>query len=128
MGIKDFFTNRAETGENHPNEALKTHYFKTTKEQGYKAAKEVLLKHFKGEIVTDSLDRGEFVFQINGGKKALIVVTVVSVRPYRTAIDFSVSTETPLPVDFGYSKRVIETAYQALQKQLTFLGTGYSDS
>ncbi|WP_377888212.1 cytosolic protein [Alkalihalobacillus sp. R86527] len=127
MGIKDFFTNRAETGEMHPNESLKTHYFKTTKEQGYKAAKEMLQKQYKGEVVTDSLDRGEFVFQINEGKKALIVVTVVSVRAYSTAIDFSVSTETPLPVDFGYSKRVIESAYQALQKQLTFLGTGHSN-
>lgn len=127
MGIKEFFSNRAETGEKHPNDALKTHYFKATKEQAFAAAREVLQKNYKGEIVTNSPERGEIVFQVTGGKKALIVVTVVSVRPYRTAIDFSVSTETPLPVDFGNSKKIVETSYKALQQKLTFMGTGYSD-
>ena len=127
VGIKEFFSNRSETGERHPNDALKTHYFKATKEQAFTEAKAVLQQHYKGEIVTNSPERGEFVFQVKGPKKALIVVTVVTVRAYRTAVDFSVSTETPLPVDFGYSKKMIETIYNDLKKKLTLIGTGISE-
>ena len=127
MGIKEFFSNRSETGERHQIEALKTHYFKATKEQAFTEAKSILQKHYKGEIVTNSPERGEFVFQVKGPKKALIVVTVVTVRAYTTAVDFSVSSETPLPVDFGFSKKVIETIYSDMKKKLTLIGTGISE-
>ena len=127
MGIKEFFSNRSETGERHQIEALKTHYFKATKEQAFTEAKSILQKHYKGEIVTNSPERGEFVFQVKGPKKALIVVTVVTVRAYKTAVDFSVSSETPLPVDFGFSKKVIETIYSDMKKKLTLIGTGISE-
>ncbi|MDP4550882.1 cytosolic protein [Alkalihalobacillus macyae] len=127
MGIKDFFSNRSETSERHSNDALKTHYFKATKEQAFTEAKAVLQKHYKGEVVSNSPERGEFVYQVKSPKKALIVVTVVSVRAYKTAVDFSVSTETPLPVDFGYSKKVIGTVYSDIQNKLTLIGTGISE-
>ncbi|WP_347549336.1 hypothetical protein ABFG93_17700 [Pseudalkalibacillus hwajinpoensis] len=127
MGIKEFFSNRSETAERHSNDRLKTHYFKASKEQAFTEAKAVLQKHYKGEIVTNSPERGEFVYQVKGAKKALIVVTVVNVRAYKTAVDFSVSTETPLPVDFGFSKKVIETVYDDLKKKLTLIGTGISE-
>ena len=81
------------------------------------------------EIVKVDTERNLLLVKGNvpGPKKALIVVTVVTVRAYKTAVDFSVSTETPLPVDFGFSKKVIETIYSDLKKKLTLIGTGISE-
>lgn len=50
-----------------------------------------------------------------------MVVTVVTVRPFETAIDFNVSTETPLPFDFGFSRKVIVELYERLDKSLPLI-------
>ncbi len=54
----------------------------------------------------------------NAVKKVLVIATVVMVRPYYTALDFSVTTETPVHIDFGHSNKIIRRVYQHVNEQL----------
>ncbi|PAK38936.1 cytosolic protein, partial [Bacillus licheniformis] len=40
------------------------------------------------------------------------------IRPFDTAVDFNVSTETFLPTDFGYSRGLVSTLYSELDGKL----------
>lgn len=126
MGIRDTFnriiSTRTETGEEQPNKELQTHYYKTTKDKAMRAVEELVTK--KGfEIKRSEEDRGEIVAQSKSGKKVLLVVSVITVKPYRTAVDFSCATETALPSDFGHSRKLTVSLYKQLDEQLPYVGS-----
>jgi len=116
--IRKYFGKRAETRDHHLDPTLKTNYYRTTKDQALKTLKE----HFENlpeyEFNSISEDHGEISLLKTRGRKAFIVITVIMVRPFRTAIDFSVSTETILPFDFGYSTRLIQKLYEQVNQKL----------
>ncbi|WP_326480889.1 hypothetical protein [Virgibacillus halodenitrificans] len=68
-----------------------------------------------------SKEHGEISLQVKKGRNAFIVATVIMVRPYYTAIDFSVTTESLLPIDFGYSSKIIYSLYNDINKELTLI-------
>ena len=123
MGLQTFFSNHSETRDKHSDEQLRSHYYKTTNKKAIDAVKKVI-NHLDGyHINSVSEERGEISISIKKGRKAFVVATVVSVRPFETAIDFAVTTETLLlPIDFGYSKKVIINLYQRLDKELPLIG------
>ncbi|MEK5441568.1 cytosolic protein [Fredinandcohnia sp. FSL W7-1320] len=123
MGLQTFFSNHSETRDKHSDEQLRSHYYKTTNKKAIDAVKKVI-NHLDGyHINSVSEERGEISISIKKGRKAFVVATVVSVRPFETAIDFAVTTETLLlPIDFGYSKKVIMNLYQRLDKELPLIG------
>ncbi|MFC0522368.1 cytosolic protein [Pontibacillus salicampi] len=121
--IATYFTNHSESQEDHGHDALKTHYFKTTKDKAMKVLKEYYERSNSYHTVSVSEEHGEISVQIKQGKKAFMVVSVIMVRPYHTAIDFSVTTESALPIDFGYSHKVIENQYKWLKQDLPFIET-----
>lgn len=124
--IKDFFSTHQETRENHYNPDLKSHYYKTTNKKALQSVKE-LIEQTPGMTVTSvSEDRGEMSVNIDRPRKAFLIVTVISVRPFETAVDLTVTTNTVLPTDFGYSKKVISDLYKKLDQKETFVGTGKS--
>ncbi|MGG6433644.1 cytosolic protein [Anoxybacillus sp. D401a] len=129
MKIKYIFTNHNETSERHPDEQLKSRYYKTTQAAALKEVKQLFEQMDGYHIVAISEERGEMSVSLTKGKKAFIVVTVISVRPFETAIDFSVTTETTwLPVDFGFSRQLIIRLYDELAKRFTYIGSGiYSE-
>lgn len=116
-----YFSKRAETGDNHPDPELETNYYRTTRDRGLM----ILENFFKGsdeyEFNSISKEHGEISVLKTKGKKAFIVITVIMVRPHRTAIDFSVSTESILPFDFGYSNRLIGKLYDQINKELELI-------
>ncbi|GAF67053.1 hypothetical protein BTS2_3961 [Bacillus sp. TS-2] len=130
MGFRDFIvfisSNRTETREAHQTEELKTRYYKASKENVMKAVEKVIKDQGFG-IKRYELDRGEIVGNEKKGKKQLIVATVITVKPFKTAVDFSVSTDSILPSDFGKSRKVLLSFYQQLDKELSFIGTGLGD-
>jgi len=65
-----------------------------------------------------SEERGEISAEVKKTRKAFVVATVVSIRPFDTAVDFNVSTETFLPTDFGYSRGLVSTLYSELDGKL----------
>lgn len=123
--LKMLTSNHSETSDRHWDEQLKSHYYKANNKKAIEAVKE-MVKSFEGfEITSISEERGEMSISTKKGKKAFIVVTIISIRPFETSIDFSVSTDTKvLPTDFGYSKKLILKMYNKLDKTLTFIGTG----
>ncbi|MBY7143189.1 cytosolic protein [Virgibacillus sp. NKC19-3] len=121
--INTYFNNHAETSENHENTSLQTHYYKTTKDTGMQMLENLFIHSDGYEINSISKEHGEISVLMKKGKKAFIVATVIMVRPYYTAIDFSVTTESVLPFDFGYSTKVIQQLYQWINKDLSLITT-----
>ncbi|WP_430784862.1 cytosolic protein [Virgibacillus flavescens] len=116
--LAKYFSNHAETSDIHWNPSLQTHYYKTTKDKALSKLEELFGKTQNYAIQSISKEHGEISVYY---KKTFIIVTVISVRPHQTAIDFSVTTETVLPVDFGNSSKVIEQLYNQLNKELTYI-------
>ncbi|TFJ94116.1 cytosolic protein [Lentibacillus salicampi] len=119
--IARYFSDHAETNDVHIDPSLQTHYYKTTSEKGINMLENLFQSDPKYRINAISKDRGEISSAIVKGKKAFLVATVIMVRPYRTAIDFSVTTESMLPVDFGYSYKVIQELYSYADKELPLI-------
>lgn len=116
--LQSIFTNQQETREHHDDPQLRSRYYKVTKKTAIATLQEVF-KQLEGfEVGHVSEERGEMSVNVKLRKKAFMVVSVVTVRPFETAIDFTVSTETPLPIDFGFSKQVIASLYQQLDQKL----------
>jgi hypothetical protein len=123
--LKYALTNHCETRETHEDSELRSHYYKATNRAVIEAVKELLSSLPNAELLSVSEERGELCAQTRRGKKLFIVATVVSVRPFETAVDFSVTTETKvLPVDFGSSRAVILELYRKLDARLPYIGSG----
>ncbi|TYR82189.1 cytosolic protein [Priestia megaterium] len=118
--VKAFFSNHSETSDQHSDSSLRTHYYKATASQVFKQV-EGLLKEMNGvEILASYEERGEISFTVSKGRKAFVVITIISLRPFETAIDFSATTESKImPLDFGYSKELIRTFYKHFDEKLT---------
>lgn len=116
--VAKFFTNHAETRDHHEDKSLQTRYYKTTKDKGLAFLEEYFSDTSKYTLNAISKEHGEISVYLKKGKKAFIVATVIMVRPFYTAIDFSITTESLLPFDFGYSNRLIEQFYNDMNKDL----------
>ncbi|GGB27706.1 cytosolic protein [Virgibacillus dakarensis] len=114
--IVKYFNNHAETSENHHDTTLQTHYYKTTKDKGLQMVEEYFSKSGAYQVNSVSKEHGEISAYVKKGRKAFIIVTIIMVRPYQTAIDFSVTTESLLPFDFGYSTKLIQRLYNEFNK------------
>lgn len=116
--LRKFFGNRAETREEHVDKTLQTRYYKTTKDRALDALENLFRNSQTFELNSISKDHGEISLLKSKGRKAFIVVTVVMVKPFQTAVDFSVSSESILPFDFGYSSKLILELYDLIGKDL----------
>jgi len=119
--LRKYFSNHAETRETHHDLSLRTHYYKTTKDRALASLENYFSTSSQYELNAISSDHGEISVVRKKGKKAFIVVTVIMVRPYNTAIDFSVTTESVLPFDFGYSTKIINQLYEQINKELPLI-------
>jgi hypothetical protein len=128
MSFKDtlnkFISNHTETRENHSDEALKTRYYKAMKDKTFNELVTIFNQSEMFEVKSSSIDRGEIIVNGLGKKKVFLVGTVVMVSPNRTAIDFSVTSETIIPTDFGYSAKVIKELYNRIDQNLEYVGSG----
>lgn len=123
--LKNLLSTHTETRENHMDAALRSHYYKVSNKNAMKALQEMFQKMDGFTVKSVSEEHGELAVQVNKGKKAFMVVTVISVRPFETAIDFSVTTDTSiLPTDFGFSRKLVLHMYQELNKSLNYTGSG----
>ncbi|MCD7032813.1 cytosolic protein [Metabacillus sp. GX 13764] len=122
--IQSFFSTHTETSEDHLDGSLRSRYYKTTVKKAMEAVQTVAKSSKDAAVTSVSEERGEISISISKPKKALLIATVISVRPFETAVDFSASTDTPLPTDFGNSQRVIRQFYQQLDATLPYVGSG----
>ncbi|ERN52506.1 DUF1499 domain-containing protein [Alkalihalophilus marmarensis] len=124
--IGQFINNHTETAESHYDERLRTRYYKTSKDKAMHAVESVLSSS-GWKIKEAETGRGEVIAEPEKGGQSLLVATIVTVKPYRTAIDISCSSGTSLPSDFGKSKKIVVAIYEKLDKELPYLGTGMAD-
>ncbi|MFS3914417.1 cytosolic protein [Bacillus australimaris] len=116
--FKRFMSNHTETSDDHPVSELKSHYYKSTNAQVFQAVEAILSRNDFYQVTSVSAERGEISANIRLPKKAFLVATVISIRPFETAVDFNVTTETALPTDFGFSQKTVLSLYDELDKQL----------
>lgn len=119
--LRKYFGKHAETRDDHVDPTLKSNYYRTTKDKGLMTLENFFKSSKEYKLNSISKEHGEISVIKTKGKKAFIVATVIMVRPYRTAIDFSVSTESILPFDFGYSDRLIVKLYDQLNEKLELI-------
>ena len=110
--LKRLFGKHAETRDEHTENALVTHYYKTTKEKMFQEVHALLKADKECELLNESRDRGEIAANLKGKKHGLIVATVISVRPYQTAVDWSISIDKGF--NFGYCEEKIKAYYSKL--------------
>lgn len=116
-----FFSNHAETSDDHWDQSLQTRYYKTTKDKGLATLENFFKNSSKYKVNSISDEHGEISVNVVKGKKAFIIATVIMVRPYQTAIDFNVMTESLIPIDFGYSTKLINQLYKNINQDLPLL-------
>jgi hypothetical protein len=128
MGIKEIFSNRTETGERHQTVSLRTRYYKANKSKAMKMAKDLIESDPRIRLLDYSDDHGEITAEFIKPKKAFMVVSIITVFPFSTAIDFTITTNTfILPIDWGFSRREVQNLYKKLDQQLEFAGVGLSE-
>jgi hypothetical protein len=107
-GLSRLFENHVESRDSHPDPKLKTRYFKASKNNIIDRCRE-WIEHTQGlELLEVSVERGELAAKVNGKRKGLLVLTVITVRPFQTAIDLSFT------VDKGLNRGYGQSLYQAL--------------
>lgn len=121
--VGKYFNNHAESRENHWDPILQSHYYKTTKDKGMSTLENFFNHSQVYKVNSISKEHGEISVTVKKGKKVFIVATVIMVRPFHTAIDFSVTTESIVPFDFGYSTRLIQKLYAQINKELPLITT-----
>lgn len=126
--IASFFTTHHETRENHSDQELQSRYYKAGQKKVMETVLDILRKEGGFEISSISEERGEISVNIHRGRKAFMVITVISVRPFETAVDLTVTTETMLPMDFGFSRKVILEFYEKLNQLIPYIGTNSFES
>ncbi|WP_342770077.1 cytosolic protein [Oceanobacillus chungangensis] len=119
--LSKYFSNHAETREDHWDSSLQTRYYKTTKDKALKKIEELIAKSDSFKVNSISEEHGEIGIIATKGKKVFIVLTVIMVRPFQTAVDFSVTTESIIPMDFGYSTKLINQLYTLVDKELPLI-------
>ncbi|MFD1335234.1 cytosolic protein [Oceanobacillus iheyensis] len=119
--IRNFFSNHAETKDRHVDKKLQTHYYKSSKDSVMKVIESYFASKDTYSINAVSKEHGEVSATTKKGKRVFIVATIIMVRPYHTAIDFSVTTESLLQLDFGHSSKVIQELYEHINKELQLI-------
>ncbi|WP_163539712.1 cytosolic protein [Gracilibacillus sp. YIM 98692] len=121
--INKNFNNHSETRDKHWDPALRTHYFKTTKDKAFDKLQPLFQNSKECDIVAVSKEHGEISLNYKAGRKVFVIMTIIMVKPYRTAIDISATTESAIPFDFGYSHKLIPKLYDKIKKELDYIGT-----
>jgi len=119
------FRNSCETNEGHGDADLRTHYYRANKDTLFVTV-EGIIKKRKGTVITDSSkERGEIAADITNPFASFLIATIVTVRPFETAVDFHLSTERFSPLgNYPALKKVILELYQELDKAHTYIGAG----
>ncbi|MCP3741307.1 cytosolic protein [Rossellomorea sp. BNER] len=112
------FNTECETSDQPADEELKTHYYKSAFDKVYRSVLDLFLtEQFK--VISDSKERGEVTIQKIGRPPLFIVVTIITVRPFETAVDFKISTDgKKLSGTYPLLKQEALSYYEKLDGQL----------
>lgn len=115
------FDSHVETNDNHDDSRLRTHYYRSTKEKLFKGCQKLIDAEPDMTLISDSLERGELSARLSGKRSGLLVVTIVSVRAFHTAVDFSISVDKSF--NFNYGEKRIEQIYKKIDSDFPVVKT-----
>jgi hypothetical protein len=119
------FSKQVETKDTHPDDELKTHYYKATFNQLFDTVEKLFKEDADCRVTTVSKDHGEIAVEVAKPIPCFLIATVVSVRPMETAVDFNISSEQfRLSGTYPLLKMRIRSYYDKIKTKHTFMGTG----
>lgn len=119
------FSKQIETSDAQQEDALKTHYYKGTFNQIFQAVEDMLRSDADCRITTVSKEHGEIAVEVNKPVPCFLIVTVVSVRPMETAVDFTISSENfSLTGMYPVLRKRIISFYERLNRLHTVIKVG----
>ncbi|MCS0823452.1 hypothetical protein NX029_05680 [Cytobacillus firmus] len=118
------YKKQCETNENHSDPELTTRYYRTNTAQMMQTIEELFKADQNVNILSISRERGEIAAEIKKNKACFAIVTVVTVRPFETAVDINISTEQSSPAGVHpILKGEVLSIYEKVNKRHDFLGS-----
>lgn len=113
------------TSENNSDEQLRTHYYKANFNQVFQSVEDLLKADPAARITSVSKEHGEISAELNGRVRSFLTATVITTKPFETAVDLHISTEkfSMAGINPALRQEVIKV-YEKLDKTLTFIGSG----
>jgi hypothetical protein len=113
------FDSQVETGDHNSDERLKTHYYKADLRKVLNEIESVLKG--KGAVIgTVSVEHGELSATIKSPVNAFVVASIVSVRPFETALDFTISTEVKkITGNYNVLADIIQSIYLEMDQKVS---------
>lgn len=128
--LKDLFirfSKQVETSDHQKDSSLNTHYYKATFNQIFPTIEELFRQDADCRITTVSKDHGEIAVEINKPIPCFLIVTVVTVRPMETAVDFKISSEKFSPIGlYPVLRKRLISFYERINKLHTLVRVGKS--
>lgn len=113
------------TSENSSDEQLRTRYYKANFNQVFQTVEDLLRSEPSAKITSVSKEHGEISAELNKGIPAFLTVTIVTTKPFETAVDMHISTEKFSLAGVNPAlRREMALFYQKLDKALTYIGSG----
>ena len=111
------FKKQIETSDRNKDNSLKTHYYKGTFNQVFQSVEKLFHDDADCRVTTVSKEHGEIAVEIDKPIPCFLIVTVVSVKPLETAVDFSISSERfSLLGMYPQLKKRVESYYEKINK------------
>ncbi|RDU36231.1 hypothetical protein DRW41_14490 [Neobacillus piezotolerans] len=119
------FSNVCETSEGNSDGGLRTRYYRTGKDPLFTSLEGVLSKRPGFRIVDSSKERGEIACELSEPIPSFLIITIVNVRPFETAVDFHLSTERPAILgNYKKLRGIALDLYKVLDKTHAYIGSG----
>lgn len=119
------YRKQCETNETHWDEELRTRYYKANFNQMFQSVEQILQEGQSYKITSVSKDHGEISAEINSGFPIFLIATIITVKPYQTAVDFHLSTERFSITGAGpILKKEVLRLYEKLGQAHTYIGAG----
>ncbi|MDQ1144791.1 hypothetical protein QE429_001618 [Bacillus sp. SORGH_AS 510] len=93
MNLFGRFKSQLETSDENQDVSLKTHYYKGNFNKIFESVEKLFREDADCQITTVSKEHGEIAVEIKKPFPCFLIVTIVSVKPLETAVDFNISTE-----------------------------------
>jgi len=123
-GIFTRFKQQIETSDKNPDASLKTHYYKATFNQVFQSVEKLFHEDADCQVTTVSKDHGEIAVEVRKPMSCFLIVTIVSVKPMETAIDFSISAERFILLGaYPSLKKRINAYYKKINSLHNLIGT-----
>jgi hypothetical protein len=117
------FKKQIETSDKIADDSLKTHYYKAKFNQLFDSVEKLFHEDADCTVTTISKERGEIAVEISKPIPCFLIVTIVSVRPIETAVDFNISSERfSLTGSYPTLKKRINSYYERINQLHTFVG------